>query len=73
MVDKKPLAEWLKYNFGLELNYVVGMMKRRSLKIKVNGVSIKNMSYSLKEGDIVEVSGKPFTVKWKKENKLNGK
>ena len=64
----KPLAEWLKYRFGMELGYVVQMLQRGNLKINVNGISIKNMSYALKQGDTVTIGSKDYEVKWKDKN-----
>ena len=62
---KKPLAEWLKYRFGLDLNYITQMLSRGRVKFKVNGIQTKNLSYSLSQGDIVDVGGKSYEVKWK--------
>lgn len=62
---KKPLAEWLKYRFGMELGYVVQMLKRRSFAIKVNGIQTKNMSYPLQQGDKVQIGRNEYEVKWK--------
>ena len=65
---KKPLAEWMKYRFGVELGYAVSMIMRGNWKIKVNGIMTKNISYPLKQGDEVELGNKKYEVKWKESN-----
>ena len=65
----KPLVEWLRYRFGLELNYVTQMLNRRSFKLRVNGVTISNMSYALKKGDEVQLGDTVYNVDWKEDKK----
>ena len=62
---KKPLAEWLKYRFGLDLNYITQMLSRGRVKLRINGIETKNLSYALSQGDVVEIGGKSYEVKWK--------
>lgn len=66
MTDKKPLSEYLKSKFGLDLDQVVNLF-RRGLKVRVNGILTKKMSYALSEGDTLEIGNKSYIVKWTKD------
>lgn len=61
----KPLSEWLKDKFGIQLGYAATIIKNPRFKISVNGVPTKNISFGVKKGDIVRISGKEYEVDWK--------
>jgi len=61
----KPLSEWMKDYFGIQLGYAAKMIKNPRYRISVNGILTKNMSFGVKKGDKVTIAGKEYLVDWK--------
>ena len=61
----KPLSEWIKDQFGLRLTEAAKIIRNKLYRISVNGILTKNMSFGVKKGDTVSISGKDYLVDWK--------
>lgn len=61
----KPLSEWMKDHFGIQLGNAAKIIKNHRYRISVNGILTKNMSFGVKKGDKVSISGKEYIVDWK--------
>jgi hypothetical protein len=61
----KPLSEWLKDHFGIQLGNAAKIIKNPRYRISVNGILTKNMSFGVKKGDKIIIAGKEHLVDWK--------
>lgn len=63
----KPLAEWIKYSFGIPLIRTAQIIKSRTYGIKVNNVEIGNPNVKIKNGDLVTIDKNIYKVKFKED------